>query len=63
MPGTSLLEQAAAPALPIVLAGIGPAILMHEALRRLGEGRAGREATLPSVLRDGILCREQDTNI
>ena len=36
-----LLEQAAVPALLIVLAGTGPVILMNEALRRLGEGRAG----------------------
>ena len=31
------------PALLIVLAGTGPVILMNEALRRLGEGRAGRK--------------------
>ena len=37
-----LLEQAAVPALLIVLAGVGPVILMNEALRRLGEGRMGR---------------------
>ena len=36
-----LLEQAAAPALPIVRAGTGPMILTNEALRRMGEGRAG----------------------
>ena len=36
-----LLEQAAVPALLIVLAGTGPVILMNEALRRLGEGRTG----------------------
>ena len=36
-----LLEQAAVPALLIVLAGTGPVILMNEALRRVGEGRAG----------------------
>ena len=36
-----LLEQAAVPALLIVFAGTGPVILMNEALRRLGEGRAG----------------------
>ena len=33
-----LLEQAAAPALPIVRAGTGPVILMNEPIRRLGEG-------------------------
>lgn len=32
-------EQAAVPALLIVLAGTGPVILMNEARRRLGEGR------------------------
>ena len=32
-----LLEQAAAPALPIARAGTGPVILTNEALRRLGE--------------------------
>ena len=37
-----LLEEAAVPALLIVLAGTGPVILMNEALRRLGEGRTGR---------------------
>jgi len=37
-----LLEQAAVPALLIVLAGVGPVILMNEALRHLGEGRMGR---------------------
>ena len=36
-----LLEQAAVPALLIVLAGTGPVILMNEALRHLGEGRRG----------------------
>ena len=36
-----LQEQATVPALLIVLAGTGPAILMNEALRRLGEGRRG----------------------
>ena len=39
-----LLEQAAAPALPIVHAGMGPVILMNEALRRLGGGREGEVA-------------------
>jgi len=36
-----VLEQAAVPALLIVLARTDPVILMNEALRRLGEGRAG----------------------
>ena len=39
----ALLEQAAVPALLIVLAGTDPVILMNEALRRPGEGRAGSE--------------------
>ena len=37
-----LLEQAAAPALPIVRAGRSPVILTNEALRRLGERRIGK---------------------
>ena len=37
----ALLEQAAVPALLIVLTGTGPVILMNETLRRPGEGRAG----------------------
>ena len=36
------LKAAAVWALPVVRAGAGPVILMHEALRRLGEGRTGR---------------------
>ena len=36
-----LLEQAAVPALFIVLAGAGPVILMNAALRRIGEGKSG----------------------
>ena len=32
-----LLEQAAAPALPIMHAGTGPVIPMNEPIRRLGE--------------------------
>ena len=36
-----LLEEAALPALMIVVAGIGPVILMNAALRRIGAGRGG----------------------
>lgn len=36
-----LLEQAAIPALFIVLAGAGPVVLMNAALGRIGEGRIG----------------------
>ena len=36
-----LLEQAAIPALFIVLAGAGPVVLMNAALGRIGEGRSG----------------------
>jgi iron(III) transport system permease protein len=36
-----LLEQAAVPALFIVLAGAGPVILMNATLRRIGAGRSG----------------------
>ncbi len=36
-----LLEQAAVPALFIVLAGAGPVILMNAALHRIGEGKSG----------------------